>query len=64
MKRIILLLAILCIGCKSDIDLSMERGIQFFEFRRTISDINRVIINTYKTFLMKSFNLVFVSYIN
>ena len=47
MKRIILLLAILCIGCKSDIDLSMERGIQFFEWNlldKAILEFNQVVL--------------------
>ena len=47
MKRIILLLTILCIGCKSDIDLSMERGIQFFEWNlldKAILEFNQVVL--------------------
>ena len=47
MKKLIPLIAILLIGCKSDIELSMERGIQFYEWDlldRAILEFNHVVL--------------------
>jgi len=47
MKKLILVFAILFVGCKSDVDLAMERGIQFFEWNlldKAILEFNQVIL--------------------
>ncbi len=47
MKKFILLILLFCIGCKSDVDLAMERGIQFFEWNlldKAILEFNQVVL--------------------
>tara|TARA_B100001250_G_C19771206_1_gene777248 strand:- start:1165 stop:1500 length:336 start_codon:yes stop_codon:yes gene_type:complete len=46
-KLLILLTIILFVGCKSDVQLAMERGIQFYEwdlFDKAILEFNQVIL--------------------
>ena len=48
MKKLLILLTImLFVGCKSDVQLAMERGIQFYEwdlFDKAILEFNQVIL--------------------
>tara|TARA_Y100001978_G_scaffold116311_1_gene103743 strand:- start:155 stop:496 length:342 start_codon:yes stop_codon:yes gene_type:complete len=48
MKKILILtFAIIFVGCKSDVELSMERGIQFYEwklFDKAIMEFNQVVL--------------------
>ena len=48
MKKILILtFVIIFIGCKSDVELSMERGIQFYEwqlFDKAILEFNQVVL--------------------
>ena len=48
MKKILIILSVLFfVGCKSDVQLSMERGIQFYEwnlFDKAILEFNQVIL--------------------
>tara|TARA_B100000965_G_C19491468_1_gene713213 strand:+ start:598 stop:939 length:342 start_codon:yes stop_codon:yes gene_type:complete len=46
-KNFILIIILLFIGCKSDAQLSMERGIQFYEwklFDKAILEFNQVVL--------------------
>jgi len=47
MKQIsLLLLLLICFGCKNNADLTMERGIQYFEWNlidKAISEFNQVV---------------------
>tara|TARA_Y100001968_G_scaffold331321_1_gene385648 strand:- start:1815 stop:2156 length:342 start_codon:yes stop_codon:yes gene_type:complete len=48
MKKLVVLVAIvLSVGCKSDVQLSMERGIQFYEWNlydKALLEFNQVIL--------------------
>ena len=46
MKKLLIILSIVCISCKSDVDLAMERGIQYFEWNlldKAIIEFNHVV---------------------
>ena len=46
MKKLLIILSIVCISCKTDVELSMERGIQYFEWNlldKAIIEFNHVV---------------------
>ena len=46
MKKLLIILAVICISCKSDVELAMERGIQYFEWNildKSIIEFNHVV---------------------
>ena len=46
MKKLLIILSVICISCKSDVELAMERGIQYFEWNRldkSIIEFNHVV---------------------